>query len=61
MRRDMPRWLCLEEFEVLQAGPFAYFLNPDEHLMMVKEFRETKAKYLFPNPERCEKLKKLSL
>lgn len=61
MRYDMSRWLCLEEFEVLQVGPFTYFLNPDEHLAMVKEFRNAKAQGLFPSPKRCERLKHLAI
>jgi len=60
-RRDMPHYLCLEEFEVLQAGPLAYYLSPDEHLRMVAEFRNTKAKTASQTPEHCGKLKNLSL
>ena len=61
MRQDMPRRLCLEEFEVLQAGPFAYFLNSAEHLLMVTEFRRAKSLGLFPEPRRCEKLTQLAV
>ena len=57
IRRDMPRWLCLREFEVLQAGSFGYFLNPDEHLQMVKKFRRAKKKRTEHHLERCSKLR----
>ena len=56
-RHDMARWLCLDEFEVLQYGPFRYYLNADEHKIMIAEFRAAKAKGFYPNPVRCGKLK----
>ena len=55
-RRDMPRWLCLKEFEVLQAGPFTYFLGADEHAQMVQEFRRAKAGQSESHLARCAHL-----
>ena len=61
IRRDMPRWLCLKEFEVLEAGPFAYHLNPDELLLLGKEFRQQKKAFPDTRLARCGKLNKLKL
>lgn len=57
IRRDMPWWLCLKEFEVLQAGPFRYFLGPDEHAQMLREFRQAKEKQSEHHLMRCSKVK----
>jgi len=57
----MPRWLCLKEFEVLEAEPFAYSPNPDELLLMGKEFRQRKKAFPDTRLTRCGNLNNLGL
>ena len=61
MRRDMPRWLCLKEFEVLEAGPFTYYLNRSEVILMGKEFRRQKKAFPDTCLARCRKLRNFGL